>query len=122
MNTTNNDFTQAQKIREQYTAKQPTELDALKALDWKVKAPARAFAWSFGTFSALLLGAGMSLIMTDISQILGISQPMLPGLVLGIAGLLLALVNYPVYQRLLARRRDKYAQEILTLSDRITKG
>lgn len=122
MNTTNNDLAQAQKIREQYTVKQPTELDTLKALDRKVKAPAQAFAWSFGTFSALLLGAGMSLIMTNISQILGISQPMLPGLVLGIAGLLLTLVNYPIYQRLLARRRGKYAQEILALSDRITKG
>lgn len=119
MNTTNNTYTQAQKIREQYTPKQPDQLDALKALNRKVTAPARIFAWSFGTVSALLLGSGMSLIMTDISLSLGISQPMIPGLALGISGLILALANYPVYQRILSGRRSKYAQQILALTDRI---
>lgn len=119
MNTNDSSYTQAQKIREQYTPKQPDRLDALKALNRKAVAPARIFAWSFGTVSALLLGSGMSLIMTDISQSLGISQPMIPGLALGISGLVLALANYPVYQRILASRRSKYAQQILSLTQHI---
>ena len=111
-----------QKIRTQYTEKQHTELDELKALDHQVKAPANAFAWSFGTVSALVMGAGMSLIMTDISEVLGMTAPMVPGLIVGIVGMLMAIANYPIYQRMLSNRRKQYAQQIVALSDRIMKG
>lgn len=111
-----------QKIRTQYTEKQHTELDELKALDHKVKAPANAFAYSFGAAAALIMGAGMSLIMTDIGEILSLADPMLPGLVVGIMGMLMAIVNYPIYKAILASRRKQYAQEIIALSDRIVKA
>lgn len=108
-----------EKIRTQYTEREHSELTALKKLDKKVKTPANAFAYGFGTFSALLLGSGMSLIMTDIGQTLGLATPMAGGLVLGIVGLLTALANYPVYKKILRARRKKYAAEIIRLSDRI---
>lgn len=57
-----------QKIRSQYTEKESTELDALRALDTKVKRPANVFAYMFGSVSAIIMGAGMSLVMTDISR------------------------------------------------------
>lgn len=114
----NNEYL-VEKIRTQYTEREHSELTALKKLDKTVKAPANAFAYGFGTFSALLLGSGMSLIMTDISQTLGLATPMADGLALGIVGLLMALVNYPVYKIILRARRKKYAAEIITLSDRI---
>lgn len=109
------------KIRTQYTEKQHTELDELKKLDKKVKAPANTFAYIFGAAAALILGAGMSLIMTDIGGTVGLADPMLPGLVIGIAGLLLAVVNYPIYKGILSSRRRKYADQIIALSDRIVK-
>ena len=55
-----------EKIRSQYTEQQHTELDALKALDAKVKKPANVFAYTYGSVSAIIMGAGMSLVMTDI--------------------------------------------------------
>ena len=55
-----------QKIRTQYTEKEHTALDELKELDTKVKRPANVFASIFGSISALIMGAGMSLVMTDI--------------------------------------------------------
>lgn len=109
------------KIRTQYTEKQHTELDELKKLDKKVKAPANTFAYIFGAAAALILGAGMSLIMTDIGGTVGLADPMLPGLVIGIAGLLLAVINYPIYKGILSSRRRKYADQIIALSDRIVK-
>ena len=51
-----------QKIRTQYTEKEHTQLDALKALDKKVHKPAKTFAWIFGTVSAVIMGGGMSLV------------------------------------------------------------
>ena len=64
----------AQKIRTQYVEKQSTELDELRALDAKVKRPANVFAYTFGSISAIVMGSGMSLVMTDIGQILGIGS------------------------------------------------
>lgn len=55
-----------QKIRTQYTEKESTELDALKELDKKVKRPANVFAYIFGSIGAIVMGSGMSLVMTDI--------------------------------------------------------
>ena len=111
-----------QKIRTQYTEKQHTELDALKELDAKVKRPANAFAYTFGSISAIIMGAGMSLVMTDIGAMLGMQETMVPGIVVGVAGLVLALVNYPIHKRMLNARKKKYAPEILALSEKIMQG
>ena len=57
--------------------------------------------------------------MTDISEIVGIRNPMLWGIVIGVAGMLMAIVNYPVYKRILASRRKKYADKIIALSNKL---
>lgn len=122
MNTINNEQEYlVQKIRTQYTEKQHTELDELRALDRKVKAPANTFAYAFGTLSALIMGCGMSLIMTDIGQTIGMMSSMTPGIVIGLVGMAMAIVNYPIYKGILTGRRKKYAQQIISLSDRITE-
>ena len=111
-----------QKIRTQYTEKQRTELDALKELDAKVKRPANVFAYAYGTVSAVVMGAGMSLVMTDIGAIIGLASVMVPGIVIGVAGMGMALSTYPIYKKMLSARKKKYAPEILKLSEKITKG
>jgi len=108
-----------QKIRTQYTEKEHTQLDALKALDKKVKKPANVFAIVFGSISAVVMGSGMSLIMTDIGSILGIADPMMPGIIVGVIGLVMAIITYPVYKKILNSRKKKYADEIIKLSDNI---
>lgn len=109
----------AQKIRTQYMKKESTELDALRALDAKVKHPANVFAYVFGSVSAVIMGAGMSLVMTDIGAMVGIANAMVPGIGIGVVGLVMALVNYPMYKGLLESRKKKYGAEILALSDKI---
>ena len=111
-----------QKIRTQYTEKEHTSLDELKALDRKVKRPANVFAYVFGSISAIIMGAGMSLVMTEIGSIVGIGDPMIPGIVIGVVGMLMAIVNYPLYKSILGARRKKYADKIIALSDQIMKG
>ena len=111
-----------QKIRSQYTEKESTELDALRELDAKVKRPANVFAYIFGSISAIIMGCGMSLVMTDIGATVGISDPMLPGIIIGIAGMFMAIINYPIYKGILGARRKKFADKIIAISDRIMKG
>ena len=108
-----------QKIRSQYTEKESTELDALRNLDAKVKRPANVFAYVFGSISAVIMGAGMSLVMTDIGATIGIADPMIPGIAIGIVGMLMAIINYPIYKRIMSSRRKKYADKIVKLSDKI---
>ena len=110
-----------EKIRTQYIEKESTELDELRALDAKVKRPANLFAYIFGSISAIIMGSGMSLVMTDLGQNLGMADTMVPGIIIGVIGLAMAIINYPVYKTILGSRRKKYADEIIALSDKIIK-
>ena len=111
-----------QKIRTQYTEKQHTELDALKELDAKVKRPANVFAYTYGSVSAVVMGAGMSLVMTEIGGVIGLASAMVPGIAIGVVGMGMALSTYSIYKKMLSARKKKYATEILKLSEKIMKG
>jgi len=118
MNTNDKDFL-VQKIRTQYTEKEITALDELKALDKKVKKPANIFAFIFGTLGALIMGSGMSLVMTDIGEIVGIANSMPLGIVIGIIGMVMAIINFPIHKAILNSRKKKFADKIIALSDSI---
>ena len=109
----------AQKIRTQYMEKTPSELDELRELDAKVKRPANIFGYAFGSISAIVMGAGMSLVMTDIGASIGIASALVPGIIIGVIGLGMTLLTYPMYNAILNSRKKKYGAEILTLSDKI---
>lgn len=108
-----------QRIRSQYIENAHTELDALKALDAKVKRPANIFGYVYGTLGALTMGAGMSLVMTNIGAIIGLAAPIVPGIAVGIAGMCMALTTYPIYKKILSGRKKKFAPEILKLSENL---
>ena len=108
-----------QKIRTQYTQKQDTRLEELKALDAKVKRPANVFGYVYGSVGAVVMGAGMSLVMTEIGGMLGLQAPMVPGIAVGVAGLAMVLTTWPVYKRILGRRKMQYAGRILALSEKL---
>ena len=109
----------AQKIRTQYMEKTPSELDTLRELDARVKRPANVFAYVFGSISAVIMGAGMSLVMTDIGATIGITGAFVPGIAIGVVGLCMSLLTYPIYKGILNSRKKKYGAEILKLSDKI---
>ncbi len=109
-----------QKIRSEYTEKEFTELDALRELDRKVKLPAKIFGYTFGSIGAIIAGAGMSLTMTDIGATVGIANPMIWGIIIGIIGLAIAGVTYPIYNKILSARKEQYRDEIFEAADKIS--
>ena len=116
-----NEQQMAERISAQYTKKELTSLDRLRALDSKVKRAANIFSYIFGGIGALIMGAGMSLVMTDIWAEIGMSgDPMALGIIIGLLGLLMAGINYPIHKLILNERKKKYSQEILKLSEEIT--
>ena len=112
-----------QKIRTQYTEKESNEIDALRALDARVKRPANVFAYTFGSLSAIVMGAGMSLVMTDIGSALGAyrSFAMPFGILIGMLGILAVAAAYPIYNRITKKERERVAPEILRLTDELMK-
>jgi multicomponent Na+:H+ antiporter subunit D len=83
----------AQRIRTQYMEKEHSELDSLRELDAAVKRPANVFAYTFGSIGAVVMGTGMSLIMTELGKNLGISFAMPLGIVTGVIGMIMGSVN-----------------------------
>lgn len=108
-----------QKIRTQYIEKEYTELDELKELDKRVKRPANIFAYIFGSIGSIIMGSGMSLVMTDIGTTIGIENAMVLGIIIGVLGMAMAIFNYPIYKNILDSRKKKYAEQILKLSEKL---
>lgn len=113
-NTTTNDRVKAQSIQKQYINREENKMEQLIRLDSKVKIPGRITASILGVVGALTMGAGMSLIM--------VWENMMSGLVLGIPGMILALLAYPIYQLVTNSRKKKYSEEIIKLSDNLIKN
>ena len=113
------------RIRDKYTA--PTEdedkMARLRRLDASVTNTAQAVALVFGIIGTLILGFGMSLIMTDFSEILGIGETMamVIGIFVGIVGGILASLAYPIYNAIVKVKRKKLAPEIIRLTDELMK-
>lgn len=109
----------ANKIRTQYMEKQSTDLDALRELDRRAKRPASLFAYVLGSLGAIVMGAGMSLVMTEIGVAVGVGAALPIGIAVGVVGLALVCANYPLYKWHLKTRKEKYAAEVLALSEKI---
>ena len=104
-----------ERIRASYTEKETTKLDELKALDRKVKRPAQIFAYVVGSVSSLVLGTGMSLAMKIIGASLPFAMPL--GIGVGLLGIALVSINYPMYKAILKHRKQKYAKQIFEITD-----
>ena len=113
------------RIRDKYTA--PTEVEdkmaRLRRLDASVTKTAQAIALVFGVIGTLILGFGMSLVMTELAESLGISgdAAMVIGIIVGIVGGILASLAYPIYNAIVKAKRKKLAPEIIRLTDELMK-
>ena len=112
-------------IRKKYVAPEETEdkMAQLRRLDAAVTQKATCVSLVFGVVGALILGMGMSLAMTDLGKFLGFyhGMAMLVGVIVGIVGIALASVAYPIYNRIIKKEREKIAPEIIRLTDELMK-
>ncbi len=113
-------------IRKKYAADtQPAEADKmeqLRKLDAGVTNKASVVALCVGILSALIMGTGMSLVMTDLGVKLGMASPLIPGMIIGIAGMAGVIAAYPLYQLVLKKQRAKVAPQILKLTEELSQN
>ena len=113
------------RIREKYAVPTETEdkMTRLRKLDASVTDTAKTVALIFGVIGTLILGLGMSLIMTDVSVSLGLNEnaAMVIGIIIGIVGGIIACLAYPIYNIIIKVKRKKIAPEIIRLTDELMK-
>ena len=128
----NNDFTynysakeqqELKAIRSKYVAPAEDSMARLRRLDSGVTKKAQSVALTLGIIGTLILGLGMSLIMTDLAATLGLSTTaaLIAGVAIGVAGGVLVSLAYPIYNAVLRRERARIAPEIIRLTDELIK-
>lgn len=115
----NTDKIYAEQLANEYAPKDTSKVVALRKLDAKAKRPATIFTYTFGIITALITGVGMCLSMNVIGS--GTTAMFVLGVIIGIIGLLGMGMNYPIYKKLLAQGKQKYAFEIIELAKEISE-
>lgn len=110
-------------IRKKYAAtiEEEDKMTQLRRLDASVYSKANTASLVVGILGALLLGTGMSLIMTDLGKMLDSFWALLIGIGVGVIGIVLIAMAYPIYNYTLEREREKIAPDILRLTDELMK-
>lgn len=115
----NTDKIYAEQLANEYAPKDTSKVVALKKLDAKAKLPATVFTYTFGIITALIFGTGMCLAMGQIGSQTVVSFVL--GIIIGIIGMIGMGVNLPIYKKLLAKGKQKYAFEIIELAKEISE-
>lgn len=109
---------EVEAIRKKYLPKEENKMEQLRKLHDSASQKAQAASIAIGVIGALILGTGMSLCMTELGATLG-HLAMVLGIVIGLAGMVLVALAYPVYNRVLKKERQRIAPEILRLSEEL---
>ena len=107
-------------IRNKYLPAQEDKMERLRKLHAIPTQKAQARSIALGVIGTLILGTGMSLFMTELGAALG-SLAMVLGIAMGLVGMVLVALAYPLYNRVLKKQREKIAPEILRLTEELLK-
>lgn len=114
----NTDKIYAEAIVNEYSQKSASKVVALKKLDRAAKRPAEIFTYTFGVVVSLIAGLGMCLSMNVIGN--GSTAFIVLGIALGLLGFTGMSINYPIYRKMLAKSKEKYAGDIIRLANEIS--
>lgn len=103
------------EIRSKYVPREENKMEQLQRLDASATQKATAYALVVGVIGALILGLGMSCCMVFDSSWF------VPGIVIGVVGMIVVAAAYPLYNRVLKRERERIAPQILRLTDELMK-
>ena len=111
---------EVENIRKKYLPQQEDKMAQLRKLHYSATQKAQAAAIAIGVIGALILGTGMSLCMTELSGFLG-GTAMFIGIPVGLIGMVLVALAYPIYSKVLKKERERIAPQILQLTEELLK-
>ena len=89
---------EVEAIRKKYLPKEEDKMETLRRLHYSATQKAQAASIAIGVLGTLILGTGMSLCMTDLGAALG-HLAMVIGILVGVLGLIMVALAYPLYKR-----------------------
>ena len=104
---------EVENIRKKYLPQEEDNLEQLRRLDDSCSRKATTVSLILGVLGALILGLGMSCVL-----VWG-GVWMLPGIAIGLVGIVTVCLAYPLYSRMLEKERKRVAPEILRLTDEL---
>lgn len=104
---------EVKQIRQKYLPPQEDKLEQLRRLDKSATRPGKILSLLVGVVGTLLLGVGMCCSMVWTAYFL-------PGVAIGLVGLVGIGAAFPVYSAVTRRQRKKLAPQILKLSQELT--
>ena len=105
-----------EKIRSKYLPKQESKIEQLRRLDKNAEKPGTITAIAVGVIGALIMGVGMCCTMVWNSSMV----VFVAGIIIGILGMAIAGVAYPLYKSITKKQRAKIAEQVLKLSEEIS--
>lgn len=102
-------------IRKKYLPPEEDKMAQLRRLDRGVTQKGAVYSLAAGIIGALLLGIGMC------CAIVWTGAWFIPGIIIGVIGIVLVCCAYPLYVRVTEKERKKIAPEILRLTDELMK-
>lgn len=103
------------RIRSKYEAPQEDKMAYLRRLDESAVKKGTMMSIVLGVIGTLILGVGMCCVL--VWQ----NVWFVPGIVIGIVGLIVLSLAYPVYMKVTKKEREKIAPEIIRLTDELLK-
>lgn len=100
---------EVKRIRQKYISPEENKLGQLRKLDENATRPGRIASIAVGVLSALVLGIGMCCTMVW-------TQFFVPGVVIGLVGIVGVGASFPLYAAMTKRQREKLAPQIMQLS------
>ncbi len=102
------------RIRKKYVATED-KLEQLRRLDAGVTEKATGIVILVGLLGALIMGVGLC--CTTVWKGLWF----VPGIIIGLIGMAVLALAFPVYQKVLKKERKKIAPEVIRLTDELMK-
>ena len=102
------------EIRKKYLPKEEDKLETLKRLDSEAERPGTIASIAVGTVGTLLLGVGMCCTMVWAEGFFVL------GILVGLLGMAVVGMAYPLYKKVTKKEREKVAEQILALSAELT--
>lgn len=104
-----------EKIRKKYLPREEDKMELLRKLDKDVTKPGTIWSLVIGIMGCLLFGVGMCCTLVWVDSLFGV------GIVVGVIGMVIMGVAYPIYIRITKKQQEKMAPQILALAEELRK-
>ena len=98
-----------------------SSIERLRRLDASVTQKGTTVSLIVGTLGSMLMGSGMSLVMTDLGALLPGMLSLFIGVAVGVVGIVGVALAYPIYKAITKKERERIAPEVLRISEELLK-